>query len=214
MEFLMNYKVFNEFYSNLNLQGQIIFCIIIFLLIILIGLLSVTTILTSLENKNKKKEMLRTIKESKKIKHIITPKIKQQDIFQKLPELESQAPIKVIREEQSNEKTHNITKIANEIQKAMSSEPKPIELTEFEMFEEDSAIISYEELLMRTGKHKKYTEEDEITSSKKVKVSDYLEKQATNKVFMVSKVISPIYGISKPEEEKEETKINNEIKDN
>lgn len=180
---------FNNFYNNLNTQGQMIFSIIMLLIIVLCAILLVTYIVQSVQAKKK----LKQIKEENKIRNI-----KKEEIT-------------ALKEDKepfyTNEKTE-IEDIASAISDALKEEP--ITLTNFEEDQEKTAIISIDELMKKAKDLELISEEDEDTGvnflekynlepaeidvSSNVKSSTE-EKQV--KAFKVSQVISPIYGVKK-----------------
>ena len=81
--------------------------------------------------------------------------------------------------------------------------PKPIDLTEFEEEEEKNAIISYDELVKKAGAKKIVYKIEKATINEDVK-EEKLEIKNENKKFKASQVISPIYGIKKQQEVKNE----------
>ena len=180
---------FNNFYNNLNTQGQMIFSIIMFLIIVLCAILLVTYIVQSVQAKKK----LKQIKEENKIRNI-----KKEEITTLK---EDKEPL------YTNEKTE-IEDIASAINDALKEEP--ITLTNFEEDQEKTAIISIDELMEKAKDLELISEEDEDTGvnflekynlepaevdvSSSVK-SNTEEKQV--KAFKVSQVISPIYGVKK-----------------
>lgn len=180
---------FNNFYNNLNTQGQMIFSIIMLLIIVLCAILLVTYIVQSVQAKKK----LKQIKEENKIRNI-----KKEEITTLK---EDKEPL------YTNEKTE-IEDIASAISDALKEEP--ITLTNFEEDQEKTAIISIDELMKKAKDLELISEEDEDTGvnflekynlepaeidvSSNVKSSTE-EKQV--KAFKVSQVISPIYGVKK-----------------
>ena len=180
---------FNNFYNNLNTQGQMIFSIIMLLIIVLCAILLITYIVQSVQAKKKLKE----IKEENKIRNI-----KKEEITALK---EDKEPL------YTNEKTE-IEDIASAINDALKEEP--ITLTNFEEDQEKTAIISIVELMKKAKDLELISEEDEDTGvnflekynlepaevdiSSNVKSSTE-EKQV--KAFKVSQVISPIYGVKK-----------------
>lgn len=183
---------FNNFYNNLNTQGQMIFSIIMILIIILCVLLFVTYVIQGIQSKIK----------INKIKNE-TKKIEEEDLIKDEPQVkeETKEPL------YTNEKTE-IEDIASAISDALKEEA-PISLTNFEEDQERTAIISIDEL-MKKAKELELIEDEESTGI------NYLEKYnlepaeveaATNainapanqevKAFKVSQVISPIYGVKK-----------------
>lgn len=177
---------FNNFYNNLNTQGQMIFSAIMFLIVILCILLFITYVIQGIQSKVKIKKI-------------------RQEILNDKNNLEKQKEEKIPL--YTNEKTE-IEDIASAISDALKEET-PISLTNFEEDQERTAIISIDEL-MEKAKELELIDDDENTGV------NYLEKynlepaevenviSTTNnssknevKAFKVSQVISPIYGVKK-----------------
>lgn len=180
---------FNNFYNNLNTQGQMIFSIIMLLIIVLCAILLVTYIVQSVQAKKKLKE----IKKENKIRNI-----KKEEITALK---EDKEPL------YTNEKTE-IEDIASAINDALKEEP--ITLTNFEEDQEKTAIISIDELMKKAKDLELISEEDEDTGVNflekynlepaEVDVSSNVKGNAEEKqvkAFKVSQVISPIYGVKK-----------------
>lgn len=180
---------FNNFYNNLNTQGQMIFSIIMLLIIVLCAILLVTYIVQSVQAKKK----LKQIKEENKIRNI-----KKEEITALK---EDKEPL------YTNEKTE-IEDIASAINDALKEEP--ITLTNFEEDQEKTAIISIDELMKKAKDLELISEEDEDTGVNflekynlepaEVDVSSNVKGNAEEKqvkAFKVSQVISPIYGVKK-----------------
>ncbi len=183
---------FNNFYNNLNTQGQMIFSIIIFLIVILCILLFITYVFQGIQSKVKiskiKKETKKVEKESlKKEVQIINEEAKE--------------PL------YTNEKTE-IEDIASAISDALKEEA-PISLTNFEEDQEKTAIISIDEL-MQKAKELELIDDDENTGINflekynlepaEVESASNIVSNTSNKevkAFKVSQVISPIYGVKK-----------------
>ena len=183
---------FNNFYNNLNTQGQMVFSIIMLLIVILCILLFVTYLVQNIQNMVKINKLKKENKENKEV----LKEAKKQNV-----ELESKEPL------YNNEKTE-IEDIASAIKEALKEEP--ISLTNFEEDQEKTAIISIDELMQR-AKDLDLIEDEEPTGI------NYLEKYNLEpaeveqavlsttgqnevkevKAFKVSQVISPIYGIKK-----------------
>ena len=180
---------FNNFYNNLNTQGQMIFSIIMLLIIVLCAILLVTYIVQSVQAKKK----LKQIKEENKIRNI-----KKEEITALK---EDKEPL------YTNEKTE-IEDIASAISDALKEEP--ITLTNFEEDQEKTAIISIDELMKKAKDLELISEEDEDTGvnflekynlePEEVDVSSNVKSSTEEKqvkAFKVSQVISPIYGVKK-----------------
>ena len=191
---------FNNFYNNLNTQGQMVFSLIMILLLILCIILFFTYIFEGIKNKTK---ILRLRRKQIKI-------IKKENKNQKKEKEEVKTVVEKIEEnkEEAKEET-KIEDIANAISDALKEET-PISMTNFEEDQEKTAIISIDELMKKakdlelvddeenTGVNylEKYNlepaEVDEVVSNTMKK-----EKKSEIKTFKVSQVISPIYGVKK-----------------
>ncbi|MGN1267882.1 MAG: hypothetical protein ACI4U0_00020 [Candidatus Aphodocola sp.] len=183
---------FNNFYNNLNTQGQMIFSIIIFLIVILCILLFITYVFQGIQSKVK---ISKIKKETKKV---------EKEALKK--------EVQVINEEAkeplyTNEKTE-IEDIASAISDALKEE-SPISLTNFEEDQEKTAIISIDEL-MQKAKELELIDDDENTGINflekynlepaEVESASNIVSNTSNKevkAFKVSQVISPIYGVKK-----------------
>ncbi len=183
---------FNNFYEGLNTQGQIVFCIIMFLILLLCLLLFISYISQSVKNKILIKELK---KENTSLKNKVEEKVK---------DIEEREPL------YQNEKTE-IEDIAEAISNALDEE-KPIAFTNFEEEQERTAIISIEELMERAKDLQipdddngnfnfveKYNEDilevEKLADS--VVNNNIVDDTKEVKAFRVSQVISPIYGIRK-----------------
>ena len=175
---------FNNFYNNLNVQGQIIFSIIIILIILLCLILLIAY---AIDNVKSKRRINKIKKEEKK------------NILSKDNEKE-------IKKEEALEKT-SVSDIAKEIENAINN-PKPVSLTNFEEDQEKTAIISIDELMEKAKELELIDDEDENVNYlekynlEPSEVTDKLEQVDKKelkevKAFRVSQVISPIYGVKK-----------------
>ena len=178
---------FNNFYNNLNTQGQMIFSIIIFLIIVLCILLFITYLFQEFQSKYKLKKLK---------KETINYKSSDQEL-----NLED-----ISEESNSNNEIQNI---ANAIKDALKEE-SPISLTNFEEDQEKTAIISIDEL-MQKAKELELIDDEEKTGINYLEkynlepaevdkvVNDTMDNGKANEVkaFKVSQVISPIYGVKK-----------------
>lgn len=177
---------FDNFYSNLNTQGQMIFSAIMILIAILCILLFMMYIIQAIQNKAR-------IKKLKQAKY--------EPISVETKKEEEKQPL------YTNEKTQ-IEDIASAISDALKEE-KPITLTNFEEDQERTAIISIDELMLKakelqliedekTGVN--YLEKYNLEPSEVEEVVNNTmnnEKPKEVKAFKVSQVISPIYGVKK-----------------
>lgn len=176
---------FNNFYNNLNTQGQMIFSLIMFLIGVLCVLLLITYIVQGFQSKLR----LRKLKEeiTKEEKNVV--KTEDKPLY-------------------NNEKTE-IEDIADAIKDALNEEA-PINLTNFEEDQEKTAIISIDELMQRAKELEliddeentgiNYLEKYNLEPAEVEKVNNSVssgESKEEVKAFKVSQVISPIYGIKK-----------------
>ena len=180
---------FNNFYNNLNTQGQMIFSIIMLLIMVLCAILFVTYIVQSVQAKSKiKKIKSEMVKKEAKKEEITVLKEDKEPLY-------------------TNEKTE-IEDIASAINDALKEEP--ITLTNFEEDQEKTAIISIDELMKKAKDLELISEEDEDTGvnflekynlePSEIDVSSSVKNGAEEKqvkAFKVSQVISPIYGVKK-----------------
>lgn len=183
---------FNNFYSNLNTQGQMIFSLIMFLIITLCVILFITYVMDGI----KAKIALKKIKTEENAKV-------QEEIDKVFDEKEDEEALYV------NEKTE-IEDIASAISEALN-EDKPISLTNFEEDQERTAIISIDELMRKAKELELINDEEENTginflekyNLEPAEVKEVIEPIVTPepktevKAFKVSQVISPIYGVKK-----------------
>ena len=180
---------FNNFYGNLNSEGQIIFSVIIFLIIILCILLFISYV-------------IQHIKDKKAIQKFEKEEIKPKKIAENKKEYEEKTEVLY-----TNEKTE-VEDIAQRVSEALR-EDTPIALTNFEEDQEKTAIISIDEL-MEKAKELELIDDDEHTGVNYLEkynlepaevnkvVNDTMKKEEKEvKAFKVSQVISPVYGIKK-----------------
>lgn len=183
---------FNNFYNNLNTQGQMIFSAIMFLIVILCALLLITYVIQGVQARIK----IKKIKESNEKQDVVKP---AQTPVEKEPVKEV---IETLEEATYTEEKTEIIDIAKRVEDALNEE-SPINFTSFEEDQEKTAIISIDELMTRA-------KELELIEDEEPSGINYLEKynlepaevvsketSAEVKAFKVSQVISPIYGVKK-----------------
>ena len=184
---------FNNFYGNLNSEGQIIFSAILFLIVVLCVLLLISYIIQHIKDKKAlEKYKKEDIKENKK----------EEKIEEVQKEYEDKTEVLY-----TNEKTE-VEDIAQRVSEALK-EDAPITLTNFEEDQERTAIISIDEL-MEKAKELELIDDDEHTGVNYLEkynlepaevdkvVSDTMKTEEKEvKAFKVSQVISPVYGIKK-----------------
>ena len=221
-------KSFNSIlymFSNMDSSSQILL-----FLIILVSLMLVSILVINYIEKKKNDRMLKGVKISKKISTIkqqintanedIKPNInlktnkvnEVKENIEKIEELnikEEISKIETIEEKEVEEVVKVVPKRTSidDIAKLMEDtlEQEPINLTEFEEDQEENAIISYDELVKRAGAKKivyKYEEVEVLNDPEEKIVETSLNNEP--KKFKASKVISPVFGIQKEKEEKDE----------
>ena len=173
---------FDNFYGNLNTQGQMIFSAIMLLIAILCVILLIMYVIQNIQTKKR----IEKIKEETK-KEIVTETVKEPLYTKETTEIED---------------------IASAINDALKEE-KPINLTDFEEDQERTAIISIDELMKKAKELELASDEQtgvnylEKYNLEPAEVEDVIkntmkeEKPAEVKAFKVSQVISPIYGVRK-----------------
>lgn len=190
---------FNNFYNNLNTQGQIIFSIIIFLILVLCMLLFITYCVQELKYKLRKNKNKKDLK--KEIVSIDENIEEKEDIsFDK--EIVNSPSIS-----ENDYQSNDIFDIAKRVEEAIN-EQRPIDLTNYEEDQEKTAIISIDELMKR-AKELEIIEDEEtgINYLEKYNLDSSLDNEENEiekddskkevKAFRVSQVISPVYGIKK-----------------
>lgn len=183
---------FNNFYNNLNAQGQMIFSSIMILIAILCVLLLLTYVVQGMQTKSKlykakhakkkvkKEDALVEIKleektkdkeKEKKLEEVKNIK-KEENRFEKTEVIEEIKPQKrVVKEPIKDlyvEEKTEILDIAKRVEDALKEE-NPINLTTFEEDQEKTAIISIDELIKR-AKELEIIEDEDNTGV------NYLEK--------------------------------------
>ena len=110
----------------------------------------------------------------------VEPKVQLSNVVE--PEIEQEEIIEVLQDEDESD----VDRILRDIKEA--SKEETMNLTEFEKEQEETAIISYDELCKRAGVKKKvYKTSNEM---------EYVEPKSTEKTkYTPSKIVSPIYGV-------------------
>lgn len=142
--------------------------------------------------KNVKDEILKMIDENEEPRHA--------KIENKISET-----VKPVEEVVKVEKRTSIDDIAELLQNTQMN--KPIDLTKFEEDQEENAIISYDELVKRAGAKKiiyKCEDKKDLLEEKTTNIKSESKEKQEEKKFKASQVISPIFGIQKETEEKDE----------
>ncbi len=185
-------EIFNNdiesFWQTISSNSKLFFFILIFLLLI-VGIFVIVII----DKKETKRQLVS--------KQSIT-KNNKDNIIEKI---ESSLDNEIVEE---NEKTRNLKEITDKLQKVIDSRNEEVE--NFEREQEESSIISYDELRRANDKNKNNFMEEKQD----------VEKSIVNKdKFQKSEFISPIYGVQdydiKSDKKHNETEevIKNETKD-
>lgn len=198
---------FNNFYDNLNTQGQIVFSLIMALILILCVILFLVYIFDAIKNKTEvlriRKQQLKLVTKNQKENIKKTPL----NIEQKNQVLKSNNVVK--KEEIEEKEETKIEDIASAISDALKEE-QPISMTNFEEDQEKTAIISIDELIEK-AKELELVDDEENTGvnylekynlepaevNEVVSNTMKIDKNKEIKTFKVSQVISPIYGVKK-----------------
>ncbi len=197
---------FNNFYNNLNTQGQMVFTTIIFLIVLLCVVLFITYIIKEIKSKRILKKLKKeTIKNNKSndLSNGVEEKADTDGVNDKTEVLNFENNnLKQPKKEEKND----IEEIASKINDALNDQ-RPIDLTNFEEDQEKTAIISIDELYEKAKEleiidddngnvnylEKYNLEPAEVTTANTM----HDDKKAEVKAFKVSQVISPIYGVKK-----------------
>ena len=195
-------------------------------LLIIIGIISFLLILIYIINfftgrEVKKMEKIRRANKKKLLKEInkkakeieVTPKTIEpkksspavEDISIKKEEPEVSEVIEVMDEPEEEiievlqeDNGNDIDRILNDIKKA--SKEDSINLNEFEQEQEETAIISYDELCKRAGVKKKVYK---AVTEETMDVSKIVPEIKENKKYKPSRYVSPIYGVEKEQTEED-----------
>lgn len=186
-------------YSNMDNSSQVLIFLIVLVFLMLISIVVINVITKKRKNKDKLINDNKVVKLSSELdlpfsdnkdENIETLKLntKEEETIEEIKD-EDVVEIKVSKT--------SLDEITNLIENTL--EQKPIDLTKFEEDQEENAIISYDELVKRAGAKKIIYKCDDTP---KEKVQN--EEPAQKVKFKASRVISPIYGVQKKEEEKDE----------
>lgn len=193
-------------YSNMDNSSQILLFLIILVALMLVSIFVINTITRKRNEKYDKmfnpikKYTEVTEKNKKEAKKVIEPKkepVKEEKIVnEEIEVMEDPEVVEIVSEDSS------IDKISTLIEDNINN-PKPIDLTEFEVEEEKNAIISYDELVRRAGAKKIIYKTEKATINEEIKENKIEIKEENKSKFKASQVISPIYGIKKQNEVEE-----------
>ena len=186
-------------YTNMDRNSKFLLTmiILIILLLILIVIISLISRKKEVQNVNKviktniNKTKINYDEDEKNVDLTPTIKLNNEENTSTIDIIEDEdiEIIEVIEDEE--DEIDNIKKLIEN-----TLEQEPIKLNEFEQEQEDNAIISYDELVKRAGAKKIVYK----TKKEEKKVDN--KKEST--VFRPSRIVSPIYGIQKEENEKDE----------
>ena len=194
-----------NYFSNMDKNSKIllaIIAVIVFLLILLFIInhffnrkLKKQERLRKQYTKRLNSEIERDRKLTEKIKKKEEPKIEtvKEEILEikEEPKVESEV-IEVLVEENESD----VDRILKDIKDA--SKQEDFNLTEFEREQEETAIISYDELCKRAGVKKKIY----VSEAKQKEVKPIKKEEAYKGKYKPTKFISPIFGIQDDEKEK------------
>ena len=191
----------------LTMIGLIIFLLVLIVIISLItkkkenkNIIKPTVVINKKKKINYDEESLEDLSPSIKISSkndsvkVDTSKVNEPKSVEKIKKDDDVEVIEVMSDE-----SDDIDEIKKLIENTLEQEP--IRLNEFEQEQEDCAIISYDELVKRAGAKKivyKTKKEEETPVVKSV------VEENKNVMFKPSMIVSPIYGIQKEKDEKDE----------
>ena len=177
---------FTNYLSNMDKNSQFLLLIIF----IIVFLLFIIFIINSINSRRAK----RYIKAQKAYKRKLSEEI---DLEAKNIAPDQIKPIKRVEEEIEvlDSENDEIDDIIDELK--TNSPVSTLNLTDFEREQEETAIISYEELCRKHGVQQKvYNKEDKTVMEK---VNNIVENKSTG--FKPTQYVSPIFGLQKEEEE-------------
>lgn len=132
-------------------------------------------------------------KSSPAVEDISVKKEEVEEVIEVMDEPEEEI-IEVLQEDNGND----IDRILNDIKKA--SKEDSINLNEFEQEQEETAIISYDELCKRAGVKKKVYK---AVTEETMDVSKIVPEIKETKKYKPSRYVSPIYGVEKEKNEED-----------
>lgn len=167
---------YDNFYNNLNTQGQMVFSIIMLLLITLFVILLVTYIIQAVQTKKRVKKYKKEILSSNKE----TLKTEEKGEVEKIANAISDAM-------ESDVKAVTLTDFEEEQERTaiISIDELMAKAKELELIDDEKTNINY---LEQEGLNK-----DDV----EIKKDEVKEEKKEVKAFKVSQVISPIYGVKK-----------------
>ena len=186
---------FTNFLSNMDKNSQFLLIIIF----IIVFLLIIVMLINSINTRRAKRYLERKNAYKRKLKEEIDLEAKNISISKPIVKNKVEEEIEVL-----DDSKDDIDVIMDDL-KENSTMPN-FNLTDFEREQEETAIISYEELCRKHGVEQKiYSKKDEKIMEK---VSNIVENKVSDQKFRPSKYVSPIYGIEQ-EEAMEQTFLTN-----
>ena len=202
-------------YSNMDSSSQILLFLIILVALMLVSICIINVITKKrnakynkmfnpilidskqINKKNIKEKPIKIKKEIIKEKEEIKEEKNNEQENEEIEIMEDPEVIEVVSDDSS------IEKISMLLEDEMNN-PKPIDLTAFEEEEEKNAIISYDELVKKAGAKKIVYKAEKQTINEDKKEEKIQIKEENKSKFKASQVISPIYGIKKQKQIKDE----------
>lgn len=186
---------FTNFLSNMDKNSQFLLIIIF----IIVFLLIIVMLINSINTRRAKRYLERKNAYKRKLKEEIDLEAKNISISKPIVQNKVEEEIEVL-----DDSKDDIDVIMDDL-KENSAMPN-FNLTDFEREQEETAIISYEELCRKHGVEQKiYSKKDEKIMEK---VNNIVENKVSDQKFRPSKYVSPIYGIEQ-EEAMEQTFLTN-----
>lgn len=181
-------------YSNMDSSSQILIFLIVLVFLMLISIV----IINIITKKKNEKVNISSSKINKINVNLDLPKdtFSDKKIDEDIEKLDTNTEVVEVKVKKTS-----IDEITDLIENTL--EQKPIDLTKFEEDQEENAIISYDELVKRAGAKKIIYKCEEPEKTKEPIVEDKNILCEKTK-FKASKVISPVFGIQKEIEEKDE----------
>lgn len=191
---------FVNFYQNLTSQGRFAFFAVIFLVILFIVLVVM---------------LIDQIYHSRQVNRYNSKPMLKEEVKQEIPVEEIDTDF-----DDENEKTRNIKEITQKIQAVIDS--RGSDLDKYEQEQEETSIISYNELLQAAGKQKPIEDTEtfklpnlahKIETDEIIERKDPIFSEGRESHFRNSDFISPIFGVqgriseSMPRQLREEQKL-------
>ena len=187
---------FTNFLSNMDKNSQFLLIIIF----IIVFLLFIIFIINSVNSRRARRYQAMQKAYKRKLKEEI-------DLEAKNIIAENVKPVSVPKKEEEIEVLEEFNdEIDDIIDDMKSSSVSPLNLTDFEREQEETAIISYEELCRKHGVEQKiYSKEDKNIIEK---VNNIVENKMEEHSFKPTRYVSPIFGLQQ-EEEKDQAFLTN-----